>query len=138
MRALPPQFEELVDLVWALVSDRLDAAGTSRLRQLLENDADNRRIYIGLMDQFASLEWERAEGEQSYRQHQGQEKAIGSSVHVDASGQGPPEPIKSRAHQGPVQCPSAPCWGGGSSVAPAGNENQHRGICFSACSVTTL
>ena len=55
---LPPQFEELADLVWALVNDRLDEAGTVRLEQLLDGDAANRRVYLELMDQFASLEWE--------------------------------------------------------------------------------
>ena len=29
MTTLPPQFEEIADLVWALVNDRLDAAGAS-------------------------------------------------------------------------------------------------------------
>ena len=62
MTTLPPQFEELADLVWALVNDRLDAAGASRLGELLDADAANRRIYIELMDQFASLEWEKGEG----------------------------------------------------------------------------
>ena len=36
MKTLPPQFEELADLVWALVNDRLDAAGATRLEQLLD------------------------------------------------------------------------------------------------------
>ena len=36
MKTLPPQFEELADLVWALVNDRLDAAGAMRLEQLLD------------------------------------------------------------------------------------------------------
>ncbi len=57
-----PQFEELTDLVWSLVNDRLDAGGAVRLQALLEADAANRRVYLELMDQFALLEWEKGEG----------------------------------------------------------------------------
>jgi hypothetical protein len=62
MTKLPAHFEELTDLAWALVNDRLDAAGADRLEQLLAAEASHRRVYIELMDQFASLEWEHGEG----------------------------------------------------------------------------
>ena len=63
MNPLPVQFEELTDLVWALANDSLDAGGTVRLQGLLDADTANRRVYIELMDQFASLEWEKVEGD---------------------------------------------------------------------------
>ena len=56
-----PEFEVLADLVWALVNDRLDEEGAVRLQQLLDAGPANRRVYIELMDQFASLEWEKGE-----------------------------------------------------------------------------
>jgi hypothetical protein len=62
MTELPVHFEELTDLAWALVNDRLDSQGADRLQQLLDAEAAHRRIYIELMDQFASLEWERGQG----------------------------------------------------------------------------
>ena len=77
MTALPDQFEELADLVWALVNDRLDAAGADRLQQLLDADAANRRLYIELMDQFASLEWEKSEG--GRRRAEGEQRGMGGS-----------------------------------------------------------
>jgi hypothetical protein len=148
MNALPRQFEELADLVWALVNDRLDAAGASQLRQLLDDDATNRRVYIELMDQFASLEWERAEGERSQQQEKEQQKTSGAGAHAHLSGQRAVEPIESRAHRGPTQCPTAQCptaqcpvtlcCGGSSSVASVSNEIHNRGACFSVYSVTTL
>jgi hypothetical protein len=63
MSTLPVQFEEVADLVWALANDSLDDQGAVRLQQLLDADPANRRVYIELMDQFASLEWEKVEGD---------------------------------------------------------------------------
>ena len=39
MTDLPVHFEELTDLAWALVNDRLDAQDADRLQQLLEAEA---------------------------------------------------------------------------------------------------
>ncbi len=83
MKTLPPQFEELADLVWALVNDRLDAAGAMRLERLLDREAANRRVYLELMDQFASLEWEKGEGRGlagKGRGLRGVERGLGTSV----------------------------------------------------------
>jgi hypothetical protein len=126
MRALPRQFEALADLIWALVNERLDAAGAAQLRQLLEADAANRRVYVELMDQFASLEWERAEGKRSQspeespqKDHQrAPEKTPGPGAHPQTSGQGPAEPIEGWAMKSSVQCPIGLCWGRSSSVHP--------------------
>ena len=77
MNALPPQFEEMADLVWSMVNDRLDPDGALRLRQLLADGSDNRRTYLQLMDQFASLEWEKGGGEGSGVRDQGEQVASG-------------------------------------------------------------
>ena len=123
MTALPHQFEELADLVWALANDRLDAAGGSRLCRLLDDDAVNRRVYIELMDQFASLEWERAEGKRAEREE----------------GRGDSEKVKGWAlqcpveKQGPVGCPiDSPV------EFPKAIENQNRSVCFSVHPITIL
>ncbi len=62
MTRLPPAFEELADLAWALVNGGLDAQSGSRLRQLLDSGAANRWAYIRLTSQFAALEWQAGEG----------------------------------------------------------------------------
>jgi hypothetical protein len=78
MTAIGKQFEELADLVWALANDRLDADGAARLGELLEQDADNRRVYIELIDQFATLEWEKSvSGQQPGTSGQGGARGAG-------------------------------------------------------------